>query len=74
MNCLLKHVIEAKREGSLKVKGRRGRRSKKLLDNLKQERGYWKLKGGGGGNKRKLSLWKVLGTCNMTDYRITETN
>jgi hypothetical protein len=24
--------------------GRRERRSKKLLDNLKEERGYWKLK------------------------------
>ena len=46
MKCLLKHVVEGKREGSLKVKGRRGRRSKKLLDNLKEDRGYWKLKGG----------------------------
>jgi hypothetical protein len=44
MNCLLKHVIEGKIEGSLKVKGRRGRRSKKLLGNLKEERGYSKLK------------------------------
>jgi len=45
MNCILKRVIEGKREGSLKVKGRRGRRSRKLLDNLKEERGYRKLKG-----------------------------
>jgi len=25
--------------------GRRGRRSKELLDDLKETRGYWKLKG-----------------------------
>jgi hypothetical protein len=45
MNCLLKHVIEGKTEGRLEVKGRRGRRSKKLLDNLKEEIEYRKLKG-----------------------------
>jgi transcriptional regulator of NAD metabolism len=45
-NCLLKHVIEGKIEGSLEVTRRRGRRSKKLLDNLREEREYWKLKGG----------------------------
>ena len=38
MNCLLKHVMEEKMEGSLEVTGRRGRRGKKLLDNLKEER------------------------------------
>jgi hypothetical protein len=31
-NCLLKHVIEGKREGRIEVTGRRGRRSNKLLD------------------------------------------
>ena len=44
MNCLLKHLIEGKLEERLEVKGRRSRRSKKLLDNLKEEREYWKLK------------------------------
>jgi hypothetical protein len=40
-NCLLKHVIEEKLEGRT---GRRGRRRKQLLDDLKEKRGYWKLK------------------------------
>jgi len=34
-NCLLKHVIEGKTEGRIEVMGRRGRRCKWLLDDLK---------------------------------------
>ena len=33
-NCLLKHAIEWKKEGSVDVTGRRGRRRKQLLDDL----------------------------------------
>jgi hypothetical protein len=40
-NCLLKHVIKGKLEGSTR---RRGRRHKQLLDDLKEKRGCWKLK------------------------------
>jgi hypothetical protein len=43
-NCLLKHVIEGKLEGRIKITGRRGRRRKQLLDDLKKKRRYWKLK------------------------------
>jgi len=43
-NCLLKHVIESKIEEMKKVTGRWGRRHKQLFDDLKEERGYWKLK------------------------------
>jgi hypothetical protein len=43
-NCLLKHVIEGKLEGRVEVAGRRGRRRKQLLDDLKGKRRYWKLK------------------------------
>ena len=43
-NCLLKHVIEGKLEGRIKVIERRERRRKQLLDNPKATRGYWKLK------------------------------
>jgi hypothetical protein len=43
-NCLLKHVIEEKLEGRIEVTGRRGRRRKQLLDDLKEKRGYWELK------------------------------
>jgi hypothetical protein len=44
MNCPLKHAIEQKIEGRKEVKGRRGIRRKQLLDELKETRGYWKLK------------------------------
>jgi hypothetical protein len=43
-NCLLKHVIEGKLEGRIEMTGRRGRRSKQLLDDLKEKKRYWKLK------------------------------
>jgi hypothetical protein len=38
-----KYVIEGTME-EIEVTGRRGRRSKQLLDDLKENRGYWKLK------------------------------
>jgi hypothetical protein len=44
-NCLLKHVTEGKMEWSIEVTGRRGRRSRQLLDDLKEKRGYWKFRG-----------------------------
>jgi hypothetical protein len=43
-NCLLKHVVEGKIEGRIKVTGSRGSRHKQLLFDLKEKRGYWKLK------------------------------
>jgi hypothetical protein len=43
-NCRLKQVIEGKIEGRIEMTGRRGRRSKQLLDDLKEKRKYWKLK------------------------------
>ena len=39
-NCLLKQVIEGKIKGEMEVTIRRGRRRKKLLDDLKDRRGY----------------------------------
>jgi len=39
-----KGVIEGKIKGGIEVTGRRGRRRRKLLDNLKEKGGYWKLK------------------------------
>ena len=42
--CLL-NVIEGKIKGEMEVKRRRGRRCKKLLDDLKDRRGYSHLKG-----------------------------
>ena len=43
-NCLLKQVIEGKIKGQIEVTRRRGRRRKKLLDVLKDRRGYCQLK------------------------------
>jgi hypothetical protein len=37
-------VIEGKLEGRIEMTGRRGRRRKQLLDDLKEKRSYWKLK------------------------------
>ena len=43
-NCLLKQVIEGKVKGEIEVTRRRGRRRKKLLDDLKYRGGYSYLK------------------------------
>jgi hypothetical protein len=43
-NCLLKRVIEEKIKGGIEVTGRRGRKCRKLLDDLKERRGYSHLK------------------------------
>jgi hypothetical protein len=43
-NSLLKHVTEGKLEESIEMIGRRGRRHKQLLDDLKEETRSWKLK------------------------------
>jgi len=37
-NCLLQRVIEGKIKGGIEVAGRRGRRRRKLLDDLKERR------------------------------------
>jgi hypothetical protein len=39
-NCLLQRVIEGKIQGGIDVKGRRGRKRRKLLDDLKETRRY----------------------------------
>jgi hypothetical protein len=39
-NCLLQRVIEGKMKWGKGVTGRRGRRHRKLLDDLKERRGY----------------------------------
>jgi hypothetical protein len=43
-HCLLQQVIEGKIKGGIEVTGRRGRRRRKLLDVLKEGRGYSHLK------------------------------
>ena len=55
-NCFLKHVSEGKTEGRIEVMGIRGRRCKQLLDDFKEERGYWKLKE----EPLDRTLWRTL--------------
>ena len=43
-NCLLQRVIEGKIRGGIEVTGSRGRKRRKLLDDLKERRGYSHLK------------------------------
>jgi hypothetical protein len=43
-NCLLQRVFEEKIKGGIEVTGRRGRKRKKLLDDLKERRGHSHLK------------------------------
>jgi hypothetical protein len=43
-NCVLQRIIEGKIKGGIEVAGRRARRRKKLLDDLKERRGYSHLK------------------------------
>jgi hypothetical protein len=43
-NCLLQQVTEGKIKGVIEVTGRQGRRCRKLLDDLKERRGYSPLK------------------------------
>ena len=66
-NCLLKHGIEGKIEGRIEVTGRQGRRCKLLLDDLKERKGYWKLKDEA--LDLNLRFWKRLWTCRKRDYR-----
>jgi hypothetical protein len=43
-NCLSQRVVEGKIKGGIVVTGRRGRKRRKLLDDLKERRGYSYLK------------------------------
>jgi hypothetical protein len=44
INCLLQQVIEGKIKGGTEVMGRQGRRRRKLLNDLKERKGYRHLK------------------------------
>jgi len=55
-NCLLQQVIEGKIKGGMEVTRRRGRRRRKLLDDLKERRGYSHLKG----EDLDSTMWRAL--------------
>jgi hypothetical protein len=54
----------------MEVTLRRGRRRKKLLDDLKEKRGYWKLKEDC--HYEENSLCKKLYTSRKTDYGMND--
>jgi hypothetical protein len=62
--CYWKKKLEGRRE----ISWRRGRRRKQLLDDLKETRGYWKLKAEALDRTVENSLWNSLRTCRKTDY------
>jgi len=66
-NCLLQRVIEGKIKREIEVTGRRGRRRRKLLDDLKGRRGYSHLKE----EALDRTMWRVrfgrgFGPCRKT--------
>jgi hypothetical protein len=69
-NCLLQQVIEGKIKGGIEVTGRRGRRRRKLLDDLKERKGYSHRKEEALGS----TIWRAclvrgfIWTCRETDY------
>jgi hypothetical protein len=67
-NCLLQRVMEGKIKGGIEVTGRGGKRRRKLLDGLKERRGYSFEGGSSGSHCVESSLWKRLWTCRKTDY------
>jgi hypothetical protein len=67
-NCLLEQVIDGKIKGGIEVTGRRGRRRRKLLDGVKERRGYSHLKKEALGH----TMWRApfgrgFGPCCETD-------
>jgi hypothetical protein len=54
-NCLLQQVSKGKMKGGIEVKGRRGRRLRNLLDDLKGRRGFSHLKE----KDLDLKMWRV---------------
>jgi hypothetical protein len=67
-NCLLQRVIGENMGGGVEVTEGRGRRRRKLLDDLKERRGYSFEGGSSGSHYVKSSLWKRLWTSRKTDY------
>jgi hypothetical protein len=69
-NYRLQQVIEGKIKGGIGVTGRRGRRRKKLLDDLKDRKGYSHLKEKAVDRTIRIEkpFWKRLWTCHQTEY------
>jgi hypothetical protein len=68
-NCLLQRVIEEKIQGGIEVTGRQGRRRRKLLNDLKERRGYSHLKEEALDRTIwRARFWRKLWICRKADY------
>jgi hypothetical protein len=69
-NCRLKHVPERKIKARIEVMGRRERRRKQLLYDLKEKRRHWKLKE----EALDRTLWRTRfrRTCRKTENILIE--
>ena len=68
-NCLLHQVIEGKVKGQIEVTRRRGRRRKKLLNDLNGQERILSIEGGSSRSHRvEESFWNRFWTCRLTDY------
>jgi hypothetical protein len=57
------------------VTGKRGSRCKQLLDDFKENKGYWKLgQEALTAHSADISLWKWLRTFRKTDYGLNDTS
>jgi hypothetical protein len=70
INCLTKHAIERMIEGKIEVTEIRGRRRKQLLDDLKEKRVYWKLKGGTRSYALEEAMDRRLTECRIVEYAL----
>ena len=61
-------LLKGRYKGGIEVTGRQGRRRSKLLDDLKERRGYSFEGGSSGWHYMERSFWKRLWTCRKTDY------
>jgi hypothetical protein len=72
-NCFLNEIIKGKIKGRTGVTGRRGKRRKQLPDDLKEKRGYLKMKEEALDCTLENSLWKKhIWTCRKTDNEMNE--
>jgi hypothetical protein len=65
-------LIEGKLEGRIEMTRRRGRISKQLLDDLKENKILEIERGNTRSHPVENSLWKRLRTCRKTDCRMNE--
>ena len=71
-DCLLKHTIEGKIEGTLEVMGGRERRCKQLLDDQEKDRILERVTGSTRLHSIENSLRKRLWTCLKTECGMNE--